>query len=120
MPISVLKIIQKICLFVSVFLIVITNFINYYLEDDRGRIYRNIFIAIAWIMFLLMAYVWINESIKRNKLTTIISGWAALYLSINLAVVLLGWNLYTRGVIEMFVITTLAGIAHLGVRLWQR
>ncbi len=120
MPIWFLKILQKICLFVSVVLIVVTNFINYYLEDDRGQIYRNIFLAIAWVMFLLMAYVWINESIKRDRITTIISGWAALYLLINLGVVMLGYNLYTRGVIEMFIITTLAGISHIGIRLWQR
>ena len=120
MPITYLKIIQRLCLIVSFIFVLTPNLANYYLVDDRRLQWAIVLRSIAWIMFLLMVYVWINESIKKNKLTTIISGWAALYLSINLGVVMLGYNLYTRGVIEIFVITTLAAISHLGVRLWQK
>ena len=114
-----LEIIQRICLIVIATLVVGVNFVNYYLEDDRGQMYRNVFLAISWIMFLSMIYIWVGEFIRRNKLTTILSGWCALYLMINLIVVLLGWNLYTHGVIEMFWITVLAGTAHIGVKLWK-
>ena len=120
MPIWFLKIFQRVCLVGSVLMIITPNLINYYLIDDINLQWDVTITAIAWILFLMMCYVWTNESIRKNKLTIIISGWAALYLLINLIVVLLGWNLYTKGVIEMFIITILAGSAHIGVRLWQK
>ena len=76
--------------------------------------------GIAWVMFLLMLHVWIGYSIKGNELKIVLSGWAALYLLINLVVVFFNWNLYTRGVIEIYWITTLALISHLGVKLWRQ
>ncbi len=99
---------------------VVPNFVNYYFVDDLQKQWDIAIVSIAWIMFLLMVYVWISESIKKNKTNIILSGWGALYLAVNLGVVLLGYNLYTKGVIEMFAITTLAAAAHLFIRLWQK
>ena len=120
MPIYILKIVQSICLYTTIIIIFGFNFINYYLVDDYGTMWRVAMEGISWVMFLLMLHVWIGYSIKRNKLKIVLSGWAALYLLINLVVVFFNWNLYTRGVIEIYWITTLALISHLGVKLWRQ
>ena len=120
MPIYILKIIQSICLFTTIIIIFGFNFINYYLVEDYETMWRIAMDGISWVMFLLMLHVWIGYSIKGNELKIVLSGWAALYLLINLVVVFFNWNLYTRGVIEIYWITTLALISHLVVKLWRQ
>ncbi len=120
MPIYILKIIQSICLFTTIIIIFGFNFINYYLVEDYETMWRIAMDGISWVMFLLMLHVWIGYSIKGNELKIVLSGWAALYLLINLVVVFFNWNLYTRGVIEIYWITTLSVISHLVVKLWRQ
>lgn len=119
-----IKILKSWCVYLSIIIIFGSNLVNYfycykYLDDVLLQ-WKVAMIAIAAVMFLMMTYLWLNESLKRNKIKILLTGWSALYLLFNLIGVVIGYNLHTKGFMAILFITTSAGIGHICIRLWQK
>ena len=91
-----------------------TNFVNYYLYDDREAEWFNTMVSLAGVILCLVIYVWIAESFKTSRIfLKLILGGAALYVLINLVVVFSGYSLYSQGVIELFITALLVTAAYM-------
>ena len=77
-------------------------------------------IFMAFLMFTMAVYVWLNESLKRKGISIIVSGWVALYLLFNFVGVLAGYTLHTKGFMIILFSIVLLGLSHLFIRLWQK
>jgi hypothetical protein len=114
---------KKICLYGAVTIAVVSNLVNYFwyykVLDDRVMQWKVAMIAISSVIFLQAVYIWVNESLKRKGLSIIISGWFALYTLFNMIGVALGYNLHTKGFMAILIITTMAGLGHVLIRLWR-
>ena len=123
MPVWILEIVKRLCIVLGVIVIFGFNIVNYFYAhktlNDINLQWRIAMIGIAWVMFLAYVYAWINESIKRNNILIVITGWAALYLLFNLIGVTLGYHLHTRGFMMILFVTTAGAFAHISIRLWQ-
>lgn len=109
-----LEIIQRLCLIGFLILLYATNFINYYLYDDRKKEWFNTMVSLAGVILVLVIYAWINESLKgKNILLKLVLGCSALYVLINLIVVFMGYSLYSQGVIEIFITAIMVSLAYL-------
>ena len=122
--IRTIKKLKSMCLYLSVSVIATSNIINYfycykYLDDVLLQ-WKVAMIAIATTLFLMAFYMWLNESLKNNRIKILITGWSALYLLFNLIGVVLGYNLHTKGFMAILFITISAGIGHICIRSWQK
>lgn len=86
--------------------------------NDVNLQWKIAMIAIAATLFLTTVYMWLDQSQKKGN--TIISGWVALYLLVNLIGVMLGYNLHSKGFMMILFLAMSFGLIHLGIRLWQK
>jgi hypothetical protein len=115
---------QKACVILIALIVIVVNTVNWlaHVNDwyDRELQWQVSMLMIAFSSFLMAAYIWIGESLNKRKYGIIISGWVALYLLVDLIGVVLGYNLHTKGLMIILLMTFIFGTAHLTIRLWQK
>jgi len=117
--------IKSICLYLTVFIIVLSNLFNYFVSykllNDIDLQWSIAIYSIAIELFLFSVYVWLVEvKTRRNQFRIIISGWMVIYLLINLIGVCLGNTLHTKGFMLILFTTTFFGLTHIIFKLWQK
>ena len=118
--IRTIKKIKTFCLYLSVLIVMGSNIVNCFFVSDRILQWRFAMISISAVLFLMTVYLWLNETLKRNGVKIILTGWSALYLLFNLIGVAIGYNLHTKGFMAILFITTVFGIGHLCIRSWRK
>jgi len=118
------KRLKALCLYGSIVTIFVSNLINYFYSykylNDSVLQWRFAMVSIAIVMFLMSFYMWLTETMKKNRIKILITGWSALYLLFNLIGVALGYTLHTKGFMAILFIITFAGVGHICIRLWQK
>lgn len=119
------KILKSICLYLTVFILVLSNLFNYFVSykllNDINLQWNIAMYSIAIELFLFSVYIWLCEvKNNRNQFKIIISGWMVIYLLINLIGVCLGNTLHTKGFMLILFVTTFGGLMHIIFKLWQK
>jgi len=122
--IQTIKNIISFCLYAATVVIVASNLVNYfycfkYLGDVTLQ-WKVAMISIAISMLLMSLYIWLQETLKKNKLRIVVSGWTALFLLINAIGVIAGYNLHTKGFMAILLVTVVFGSGHFIIKAWQR
>lgn len=119
-----LLLVQNVCVVLVALIVLAVNTVNWlaYVNDWYNEYYqwRVALHMISSGSFLMAVYIWIGEHLKKTKYGIIISGWVALYLLVDFIGVVLGYNLHTKGLMIILLMTFIFGSAHLIIRLWQR
>ena len=115
---------KNIALFSAAMIIIIANVFNYFYSykhlGDSHLQWRIFMYSVGISMFLMMIYIWLNESLKGPSIKVLVSGWVALYLLINVIGVALGYTLHSKGFMSLLFTLTAAGSGHILIRLWNR
>ena len=119
-----IKKIKSVCLYGAILTTFVSNLINYFYSykylNDSVLQWKLAMVSISLVMFLMATYMWLSETIKKNKFKILITGWSALYLLFNLIGVAIGYTLHTKGFIAILFTITFAGTGHICIRLWQK
>ena len=122
-----IKIINKIrafCVIATAIVVIGSNIVNYFYcyrhLNDLTMQWRVAMTSISLVMFLMSLYIWLTETLKKNNLKRVISGWIALYILFDFIGILLGYSLHTRAFVDVLFITAILGTIHLIIRLWAK
>lgn len=115
--------IQKFCVRLIAVLIVGSLAFNYFYSykyaNDFNLQWRVYMYCTSISLFLFSIYMWINETLKKNRYATIICGWLSFWIFFNVIGVFAGYNLHSNGFVTLLLVTAFLGLCHLILRLCQ-